>query len=551
MPGISISRKDFLSGIKKDWNDEEVEETLFNFGLEVEEVDTDADKYKIDVPANRYDLLCLRGVVNGISEYIGSRDRKNIEISKKPEEIEGPRPKSRPFVKVGVLYDVDLTNGAYQDLIEFQDKLHHSLGHNRELMAIGTHNYDVTEHPYKYTVMKEEDISFVPLNQNRLYTRKELDLLYKSDSKLKAYLNLSRDEEGVPVVLDGKNRILSLPPLINSEFSKITPETKNILLEVTGTDERRVSNAFSLIVHLFSSPSGRVEELSLETEEKKREPIHITKKEIEKELHLSLSWEETKKYLYRMMYDVEVEENNEDNWKLLLFPSPLRTDILHLCDVIEDLAISYGYNNFSRVCSANYSIGQELPINAISSNLRRECGMVGYTEMFTMALLSKNDSYGYPIKDQILVKNPKSSECEVVRQALSPSLLKCIYSNQHHLLPIRIFEISDVVVFDSSDIGVRNDRRLCMVIAGMTSGLEEIHEAFDVVMKRIGLLPKYIPSDVKPFIPGRSSLVEISGQTVGSLGIVSLDVLSNQKIPHICSVVEISLTSILPFLPTV
>src|SRR5699024_8745582 len=125
-----------------------------------------------------------------------------------------------------------------------QDKLHQALGQNRALMAIGTHDFNTTEGPYKYIAANEDNISFVPLGQEKEYTRKELDNLYKKDGKLKAYLQMNREENTVPALIDGKNRIISLPPLINSDFTKITENTKNILLEVTGSDKTRVLTAF-------------------------------------------------------------------------------------------------------------------------------------------------------------------------------------------------------------------------------------------------------------------------------------------------------------------
>lgn len=543
MPSISVSRRELLRGINKDWTDERIEEVMFDFGLELDEIYTENNevKYKIDVPANRYDLLCLKGLVFGLNAYIGNKERKDLEIEKIEEEVEGERPSARPYIKIAILSGVDLKNGGYDDLINFQDKLHQGLGLNRSLMAIGTHDYDTTKRPYRYTAEKEEEIKFQPLSQKKEYTRKEMEDLYKGDGKLKEYLKLSKKDGTVPVFSDSTGRILSLPPLINSEVSKISENTKNILVEVTGTDLVRVTTAMYLIIHHFSDKSTKIEEIQIEN---KIEPVFpkvvISSEIVKKELIIELTVERVKEYLERMMHTVEVEKEGVD-WIVSVTPNRLRPDILHRCDIIEDISIAHGYNNFNRILGTNYSVGVELPINKLADELRRECAMVEYTEVFTMALLSADEYFGFTVKDHIRIRNPKSTECEILRQDLIPSLLKCMISNQHYQLPLKIFEISDVGEIVEDEIGVRNRKRLCMGICGKTSGLEGLQEAFDVVMKRKGFVVEYKEENTAPFIEGRSCLVIYNGKRIGVLGILDLKILSHHKMPYVCSFVEVSL----------
>ncbi|KAI5192391.1 phenylalanyl-tRNA synthetase beta chain [Nematocida sp. AWRm77] len=543
MPSITVSRKEFLLGINKEMTDQEAEEVLFDFGLELDEVNEEEETYKIDIPANRYDLLCNQGLINGVSAYLQSMPQKQITVVKNNVKVEGTPPAQRPWLKMAVLKGVDLSNGRYQDLIDFQDKLHQGLGQNRALMAIGTYDYDTTVQPYTYTEEAEEEVSFVPLNQSKKYTRKELDTLYKHDTKLREYLFLGRKDGKIPVLRDSAGTILSVPPLINSERTKISPHTKNVLIDVSGTDLPRVCTAMRLLVHHFSGPDTQIEEFDTGMEDAERKPLEISRNYLEKELLLSIRVDEAQKYLERMLHRTEVL-STEDNWTLAVYPSLLRPDILHSCDLIEDIAIAHGYNNFPRLLSPVYSVGKAHPLNKSAQNLRRECAMVGYTEVFTMGLLSKNDCFGFGMAKHIQVKNPKSTECEVLRQALAPSLLKCVFANQHHQLPIKLFEVSDVGVFEQNDVGVRNDKRLCMAIAGTASGLEDLQDAFDVVMKRAGFSPEYREEGTAPFLPQRSCAVLVKGRVVGHLGIVDPSILVHHKLPLVCSLVEISLTSL-------
>ncbi|KAI5134693.1 phenylalanyl-tRNA synthetase beta chain [Nematocida ausubeli] len=551
MASISVSKRALLAGIGKSYSDEEMTDILFDFGLELDEILTEDGevKYKIDVPANRYDLLCLKGLVYGLLAYIDSVPAKIVSGKKIYEAVHGDRPESRPYVKMAILKGVSLENGGYSDLINFQDKLHQGLGQNRRLMAIGTHDYDKTVRPYTYTAMDEDAIKFVPLSQEREYTRKELDVLYKDDSKLKSYLNLSRENNKVPVILDSAGKILSLPPLINSEFSKITEKTKNIFIEITGTDLVRVSTAMNLLLHHFSESTTEIEEIVVENgEEDVQAAAHfrITSEIVKKELTLSLSLSAVKTYMERMMHAVEVQEGStEADWCINIIPTQLRPDIMHQCDIIEDIAIAHGYNNFERTLGDSYTVGKELPINKMAQSIRQECARMDYTELFTMALLSAEDYFGFNIERHIKVKNPKSTECEVLRQHLIPSVLKCLISNQYYQLPIKVFEVSDVGEFVESDVGVRNRKKLCMGICGRTSGLESLHEAFDVLMKRQGFNVTYKNEDCAPFVKGRSCKVLYNGKEIGFLGVLDIEILTHHRMPYVCSFVEVCLDELM------
>ena len=61
----------------------------------------------------------------------------------------------------------------------------------------------------------------------------------------------------------------------------------------------------------------------------------------------------------------------------------------------------------------------------------------------------------------------------MVRTSLLPGILKTISANKHHPLPIKIFEVSDVVFRDEGlERRARNQRNCCALYAGKTSGLE-------------------------------------------------------------------------------
>src|SRR5690349_12140222 len=127
----------------------------------------------------------------------------------------------RPFVVGAILRDISFDPESYRSFIDFQDKLHSSVGRKRTLVAIGTHDYDTLHGPFTYEALPPQAISFAPLNQTKTMTGDELMEFYENDMKLKKFLPIIRDSPVYPVIFDARRTVCSLPPIINGDHSKI------------------------------------------------------------------------------------------------------------------------------------------------------------------------------------------------------------------------------------------------------------------------------------------------------------------------------------------
>jgi phenylalanyl-tRNA synthetase beta chain len=77
---------------------------------------------------------------------------------------------------------------------------------------------------------------------------------------------------------------------------------------------------------------------------------------------------------------------------------------------------------------------------------------------------------------------------QVCRTTLLPSALKTLAANRGEPLPLRLFELSDVVLLDSErDVGARNERRLLAVTCGKTSEFDAVHGLLNRVMQVLGI----------------------------------------------------------------
>lgn len=238
---------------------------------------------------------------------------------------------------------------------------------------------------------------------------------------------------------------------------------------------------------------------------------------------------------------------------------------IHAGDVMEDVAIAYGYNNLTKHIPATVTQGKELPMNQLTEMLRQECAMSGYTEILTWALCSKAENFEFVRrpddgKTAVVVGNPATAEFEVVRSSLLPSALKTLGANKDAPLPVKLFEVSDVVLISSShDVGARNERRLVAVVSNREAAFEVIHGLLNRVMEVLGVpldsslggegaggsrcggTYQWEQSDDPAFFPGRQAKVVAFGKEVGFFGVVHPEVLEKFEIPYPVSALELIL----------
>uniref|UniRef100_A0A4W5RDT9 Phenylalanine--tRNA ligase beta subunit n=1 Tax=Hucho hucho TaxID=62062 RepID=A0A4W5RDT9_9TELE len=527
MPTVSVKRDLLFHALGRTYTDEEFDELCFEFGLELDEITSEKDiisreqgdtkaegasdviLYKIDVPANRYDLLCLEGLVRGLQVFKqkmeAPRYRRVSPVSSEPQRlvITEETTAVRPHAVAAVLRNITFTQERYDSFIELQEKLHQNVCRKRTLVAIGTHDLDTISGPFTYTAKPPGDIRFKPLNQAKEYTAQELMSLYKTDSHLRHYLHIIEDKPVYPVIYDSNGIVLSMPPIINGDHSKISLNTKNVFIECTATDLTKAKIVLDMMVTMFCEyceepftveetevvyPDGRTcqyPELAYRKET-------LSADFINRKVGISESTEHIAQLLTKMCLRSEVMSDGE---QIEVEIPPTRSDVIHACDIMEDAAMAYGFNNIPRTTPRTYTVANQLPLNKLSELLRQDLAAAGFTEALTFALCSQED-----IADKLLknisetrachISNPKTAEFQVARTTLLSGLLKTVAANRKMPLPLRLFEISDVVLKDETkDVGARNNRRLCAVYYNKSPGFEVIHGLMDRVMQLLEVKP--------------------------------------------------------------
>ena len=550
MPTINIIRDHLFEAVGQSYSDAAFDELCFEFGVEVDKIEEqeieftgDGSKqklivYAIDIPANRYDLLCIEGFARALRIFLKMQvspiyTLSPLQVKHKMIVDTATTSLVRPYVVCAILRNFNFDAKIYKSFIDLQEKLHQNICRKRTLVAIGTHDLDTIQGPFRYIAKRPETISFIPLTETgsheRTFDAKSLLDFYREDSSvkhLKSYTDIIYDSDLYPVIYDSSEnggKVLSLPPIINGKHSRIQMHTKNIFIECTGTDLTKCNIVLDTMVTMFSQYCEEnfvIEPVEIVYENNDTATATIENQMMNQMITPSLSYRNCEVPLTEINNIIGsiIEPTDvcnlcdrmqlgpctykEDCNHIEVTVPPTRSDILHAVDVIEDIAIAHGYNNILRKLPDTFLVGKALPINQFTDLLRAEISRAGYVEMLTHGLCSIAENYTYlrkPIGNAVTLSNPANVDYQVVRTSLLPGALKTLSFNKSisHKEGIRLFEISDVVHPINNEIKnndgrteCKNERRLVALHASTTSCFEVVHGLLDKIMACVQIRPE-------------------------------------------------------------
>jgi len=223
---------------------------------------------------------------------------------------------------------------------------------------------------------------------------------------------------------------------------------------------------------------------------------------------------------------------------------------------MEEVAIAFGFNNIKPRPCPTPTIGHQLLRTKLEEKLAQEIAYAGYCQVLTFTLCRRADNFATLRRPDdgsaITIPDSKNTEVETARVSLLANVLRSVASNKALPLPIRVFEIGDVVKKDSSvPVGAKNFQNVCAVQCGVTSGFDAIHGLLDRVMLVLGVPHVNAKGKVAPyslrashdgaFIDGLCADVLVGDKKVGVIGVVHPEVLANCAIDSPCSAFELTL----------
>jgi len=231
--------------------------------LGVDLVSIDDSMLEMEVFPNRPDMLCVEGFARALKGFLGFEkgflDYK-LSDSKLVMKIDSSVKNVRPYVMAAAVYNVSITEVFLISIMNVQEKLHLTHGRNRVKVSIGVHDLDKVQSPFTYKALKPNEISFVPLDMNS-----EMDLaeILRKHPKGREYAFTLEGSEVYPIIVDKNNSVLSFPPIINGELTRVTSETNNLLIEITGKSELAVNQALNIIVTVLADRGGKIASVEL------------------------------------------------------------------------------------------------------------------------------------------------------------------------------------------------------------------------------------------------------------------------------------------------
>lgn len=610
MPTVAVDKEELWERLGHKYSPDEFDRLLFEFGLELDEDTTEEvealrkqglpagrPQLKIEIPANRYDLLCIEGIARALRVFLG-KDRPPVyklvyppggESSIVTAKVAPETKQIRQFFGCAILRNVKFTERSYESFIDLQDKLHQNICRRRQFVAIGTHDLDTLKPPFTYEALPPKEIKFVPLSKTKAYDAEELMTVYESEKHLARYLHIIKDSPVYPIIYDSTRTVASMPPIINSEHSKITLNTRNVFIDITGTDETKLNIVLNIIATMFSEyceepftiepckviyPDG-TERIYPDLTYR---PMTAHASYVNSCTGLTVNSTELVNLLERMTLSAVQDASDPD--AVVVQVPPTRPDIMHECDLMEDAAIAYGFNKLPDTFPPTSTVAQPLELSKLSDIIRREWAMAGFVEVLPLILCSHEENFEWLNRKDtgdiaVRIANPKTLEFQVVRTSLLQGLLKTVRENRSHALPIRIFESTDVVFKDPKrERQARNVRHAAAVWCNKTAGFEVVHGMLDRAMQmlevpRIASTDKKAPTgyyikerDDPTFFPGRAATIYYrrprqhdrsaleaikeafthpDDEEIGVLGILHPSVLEKFEISYPCSAVEFSL----------
>ncbi|MCD6381668.1 MAG: phenylalanine--tRNA ligase subunit beta [Candidatus Aenigmarchaeota archaeon] len=537
MPTIEISYKDMCRLLEQKVPIDKLEELLVYSKVEIDGIEEkNGDKiFKLDVKdTNRPDLWSAEGIAREIKARLKKRGVWKCKVGRSKFKIivDNKTKNVRPKIVAAIARDLKVDRYVLEQIIQLQEKIATSFGRNRREVAIGIYDLDKIKSPIKYTVVGPREVKFVPLDFNEPMTPEEI---LKKHPKGIEYGHLLSNK--YPLLIDSAENVLSMPPIINSEYvGKVTEKTRNVFIECTGFGERFLVPSLNAVVAALADRGAKIESVEIVSEKKrtitpnlepKRTVLHIER--VNEISGLNLKDREIFSLLKASGYDIKRKGKKLD----LLYPA-FRQDIMHEVDIIEDIIISYGYNKIKPTIPKIVTRGSEQPIEEFSYKVAEVMIGLGMQEVMSYILTNKDNLFkkmNLPEGSVAEIENPMSQNWNVFRSWLLPSLMEFLSKNQHREFPQKVFEIGDCVILDQKvETKVRNMRKLAAVVTDYSVGYETISSILDALLRSLGIKYSLKKTTHKSFIEERVASILANGKEIGFVGEIHPSVLEKWKI---------------------
>ncbi len=410
MPVVDVDPEELktLAGAE-DKSDDELKSDLFALGLEFEG-ETDDGEFELEFAPDRLDRLSVEGIARSLRYQYGHDRGVYVPSTNDAEwvvEVDESVPEERPYVTGAIVRGLDLDGRRLESLIQLQEKLHATMGRERAKGAIGVHDLamlkgrvgDAADGSARKTItyrgVDPDGDRFVPLDDDSDRTPQEV---LEHHPVGDTYRHLVEDLDRYPAIYDDIG-LFSFPPVINGKRTEVDEGSRDLFIEMTGTDQWTIDRMLTIVCYALEARGGQIEDVEIRYEDREllrpelsTDTKRLTHDRIERTLGVDLAGTEVIDLLERAGLDADPEGEPEDETgrgrsspptgddvEIESVPKrtdgpdtapgvadvsrsqsttpdaddglvyeveipPYRVDVLHPMDLVDDIGRAYGFN---------------------------------------------------------------------------------------------------------------------------------------------------------------------------------------------------------------
>ena len=573
MPVVDIDPDELrgLTGHDEKSNDD-LKDDLFGLGLEFEG-ETDDGMLQFEFGPDRLDRLSVEGVARSLRYHYGDDRGVRVPDTNDPDftfVVDGDVPDERPYVTGAVVRGVDLDDAALESLIQVQEKLHATMGRKRAKGAIGIHDLTMLKgdtldeessgNSITYTGIDPDGDTFVPLDSDRELTPAAV---LEEHSTGRTYADLVADYDRYPAIYD-EIGLFSFPPVINGRRTEVSTDSRELLVELTGTDQWTIDRMCAIICYALSARGATIEAVEVEYEggtdaggRTLRRPDFevrsksVTHDRIETMLGVSLEEREVVDLFERSGLDAAVADDESgdvadgdgdegtapaDATTYEVSIPPYRVDVLHPLDLVDDVGRAYGFDELEPKYPDVGTVGGRHERSRLEAATRNVLTGLGFEDLLNFHMISEQEVHnrmnveaetdvlggGEPVE----ITEPYSEDYTILRPWALPSLMMVLENNTHRGYPQDLAEVGLVAERDDAvNTRVAESRHVAGVLARTDATYEDAKARLQALCRSFGVELETPPTTHPSFIDGRAASVVIDGDDVGVVGEINPAVL--------------------------
>ena len=554
MPTITVYKDDLESllrsakGVVQPVSIAQVEEWLMLVKGELKDHNPETGELRIELQdSNRPDLWCCEGIARQIRIKQQGRLKPYPFFSKKPKTgqlviVKPGIDRVRPYVAACIARGYRVTEQGLAQLIQTQEKLADIYGHKRKTASIGIYQLPKIVFPVTYELVKPDEARFTPLGMETVMSLSEILMVHPKGLE---YGSILAGQSRLPILRDAKNQVLSFPPIINSrEIGEVRVGDEELFVEVTGTDLSMVILTLNVFATNLADRGASIEPIGIQYSSRtplgkrlttpqdlgkpKTVPITTIEQALGQELGVAIVRQALEAYGYNV-------STGKGTVKVTL--PPYRQDMMHTMDVVEDVAMSRGYAEFTPEMPSQFTVGGLSEIEELSDRARDLLvglefqgiisNILGSPDHYSVRMRLDGTEWGRMVE----VDNVMSQSFSCLRQWMLPSLLRVEAASSRAFYPHRLFEAGDVAIPDAThEVGSRTETVIGALIAHATAHFSEIHSCLDVLFYYLGKEYSLEPVQHPSFLEGRAGRIVVAGKPIGVIGEVHPEVLERWQI---------------------